>query len=238
MLAVIPARAGSRGLPGKNVRSFAGHPLIAHSLLCARACPEITRTVVSTDSAEIANVARQYGGEAPGLRPPELAADDTPLWPVLRHTLGAVEREEAQPYDLLALLDPTSPARLPSDISRAVAKLAAHPEADGVVAVSKPDFNPAWNCVVERGGWMCDFVTGAGAIARRQDAPAVYRINGVLYLWRADFVRRVESDWRARGNHVMLEIPETRALSIDDLDQFERAEALVGAGLIRLPWLG
>src|SRR4051812_27480707 len=103
VLAVIPARGGSSGLPGKNIRSFAGLPLIAHSIRCAAMCPRITRTIVSTDSEEIAAVARAHGGDAPFLRPAELAGGDTPMWPVLKHALEQVELDERQPYDFLAL---------------------------------------------------------------------------------------------------------------------------------------
>src|SRR3989338_1333883 len=92
ILAVIPARGGSKGLPGKNIRSFAGLPLIAHSILFARMCPEIERTIVSTDSAGIRDVALRYDADIPFLRPAPLAQDDTPMWPVLRHALAETER--------------------------------------------------------------------------------------------------------------------------------------------------
>lgn len=237
LLAVIPARGGSQGLPGKNIRPFAGLPLIAHSILFARLCPEIHRLVVSTDSDEIAKVARDLGAEVPFLRPPKLARHDTPMWPVLRHALETVEREEGHRYGLLLLLDPTSPARLPGDVAEAVQRLRAVPDADGVVGVSRPDFNPIWHCVVEREGWMADLFEEGGRYDRRQDAPAVYRINGSLYLWRTNFVRTWQGEWRRSGRHLLHEIPDVRAMSIDTLDQFERAELLVKSGLITLPWL-
>lgn len=234
MLAVIPARGGSKGLPGKNVRPLMGLPLIAHSIRLARLCPEVTRCVVSTDSAEIAEIARAQGGEAPFLRPAELARADTPMWPVLGHALAEVERLEGAPYDLLLLLDPTSPTRLPEDVTKAVKLLADG--FDGVVSVSQPEFNPLWHTVVEKDGRMADWLPEAAAVRRRQDAPAIYRINGLLYLWRAEFVRRAR-DWRAEGRHRMLVVPDARAASIDDLPQFERVEALARAGLLKMPWL-
>jgi N-acylneuraminate cytidylyltransferase len=235
LLAVIPARGGSRGLPGKNVRPLMGLPLIAHSIRLAQMCPEVTRAVVSTDSEEIASVARAHGGEVPFLRPPELARADTPMWPVLRHALSEVERAEAARYDLLLLLDPTSPTRLPEDVRQALALLAEGGN-DGVVSVSRPEFNPLWHTVVEKSGLMTDWLPQAAQVHRRQDAPTIYRINGLLYLWKADFVRRAE-DWRAEGRHKMLVVPDARAVSIDDLPQFDRAEALARAGLLPMPWL-
>src|SRR5215218_3886475 len=94
ILAIIPARGGSKGLPGKNIRPLAGLPLIAHSLRLAAMCPEITRCVVSTDDPAIADVARAHGGDVPFIRPRELAGDDTPMMPVLQHALSEVERAE------------------------------------------------------------------------------------------------------------------------------------------------
>ena len=236
LLAVIPARGGSSGLPGKNIRPFAGIPLIAHSIRLARMCPEIGRCVVSTDSPEIAAVARQHGGDVPFLRPPELARSDTPIWPVLRHALETVEREAGAAFDRVLLLDPTSPTRLPEHVAAAARRLAGNPEADGVIAVSRPDFNPVWHCVVERDGWMEDLAAGGARIQRRQDAGPVYRINGLLYLWRAAAVRSRPS-WREGTRLLLLETPEERAVSIDTLEQFRRAELLVKAGIVPLPWL-
>ncbi len=238
VLAVVCARGGSKGLPGKNVRVFAGHPLIAHSLMFAKLCPEITRTIVSTDSPEIAAVARAAGGEVLFLRPAVLARDDTPIWPVLRHALEEVEKTEADSYDYLVLLDPTSPAREPDDMKGALARLRSRSDADGVVAVATPHFNPVWHCVVERDGLMVDFAAEGARFERRQTVPAVYYITGALYLWRTEFVRREKESWRRGGRHLLLEIPETRAMSIDTLEEFERAELLVNGGLVKLAWLG
>lgn len=236
VLAVVPARGGSSGLPGKNIRPFAGLPLIAHSLRCAALTPAITRTVVSTDSPEIAAVARAHGGDAPFLRPAELAKSDTPMWPVLRHTLAEVEKAEGSRYDFLVLLDPTSPTRTPDEIASALKRLSEDRDAVGIVSVHAPSYSPIWHTVVEKDGAMADFVDG-GLYSRRQDVPTVLVINGLLYVWRADFVRRCESGWRGQGRHLMLETPALRACSIDTLEEFAAMEALVKASLVPLPWL-
>ena len=237
VLAVIPARGGSKGLPGKNIRPFAGLPLLAHSALYARLCPEVSRCVISTDAPEIAAVAKRFGIDVPFLRPAELSGDETPLWPVLRHALAAVEQEDG-PYDALLLLDPTSPAREPGDVAQAYRRLREAPSADGVIGVSEPEFNPLWNAVVEREGWMAPLVEDGARYERRQDVPTVYRVNGSLYLWRAGFVREETGSWRHSRRYLMQVLPEARAMSIDTQEQFERAECLVRAGQIRLPWLG
>lgn len=237
LLAVIPARGGSKGLPGKNIRPFAGLPLIAHTVLLARRCPEITRCIVSTDSHEIADAAIRYGADVPFPRPADLAQDDTPMWPVLQHALATIESQEGVPYDYLLLLDPTSPAREPSDIADALQRLIAAPSADGILGVSQPAFNPIWHCVIERDGWMADLIERGAEFERRQDVPVVYRINGSLYIWRAGFVRTADRSWRRTGKHLIYEIPELRAMSIDTAQEFEQAELLVKSGLVTFPWL-
>jgi N-acylneuraminate cytidylyltransferase len=205
--------------------------------LFARQCPEIDRVVVSTDSPDIARVARDYGADVPFLRPPDLARSDSPMWPVLRHALRMVEEAASTRFEYLLLLDPTSPARERADVREALQRLEKDQDAAGIVSVSEPPFNPMWHCVVNRGGYMADLLEGAALLHRRQDAPAVYRINGALYLWRAEFVRKQEAGWRGRGKHLLLEIPEIRAMSIDDLQQFQVAETLVKSGLVTFPWL-
>ena len=236
VLAVIPARGDSKGLPGKNIRPLAGLPLIVHSIRLAHLCPAISRTVVSTDSPDIAEVARGARAEVPFMRPAELARDDTPMWPVEQHALSTVEEQSGDAFDYVLLLDPTSPARLPEDIARARDGLQEHRDADGIVGVSRPRFNPVWHCVVERDGLMTSLIEGGERFARRQEVPPVYRINGSLYLWRAGFVRSKTTEWR-RGRHLIYEIPEQRAMSIDDIDEFEMADILIKHGRIQLPWL-
>jgi CMP-N,N'-diacetyllegionaminic acid synthase len=240
VLAVVPARGGSKGLPGKNIRPLAGLPLVAHSLRAAAAMRTVTRCVVSTDDPEIARVATEHGGDVPWLRPADLAADDTPMAPVLRHALLAVEEAEGRPYDALVLLDPTSPARVPAEIDAAVEELLASTDLDGVVSVSEPSFNPVWvgvrpsatdPRVMER-----YFPEGAG-VTRRQDAGRFLRINGTFYVWTSAFIRRLESSWVDEGRHAMVEIPESRAFAIDYLEEFEDLAAAVERGRVVLPWL-
>jgi CMP-N,N'-diacetyllegionaminic acid synthase len=236
ILAVIPARGGSKGLPGKNIRPLAGLPLIAHSLLCASACPEISRTVVTTDSEEIAAVARDHGADVPFMRPPHLATDDVAMWPVIKHALAETERSDGRSYDMVLLLDPTSPGRLPSDIATAVKTLTLDSEADGIVGVSEPDFSPFWHCVIEEGGYLRNLFPEANQYSRRQEVPPVYVINASLYLWRRELVKGADN-WRS-GKSLMHVIPSSRAIHIDDLHQFRLAELLIEAGMLKLPWLG
>lgn len=237
VLAVIPARGGSKGLPGKNTRLLGGIPLIGHSIELARRCPMITRLLVSTDSPEIAEAAAALREKPPFLRPAELARDDTAMWPVLRHALETTEQIESRQFDYLLLIDPTSPFRLPEDIEGAFADLNAASEADGIVGVSQPDFNPIWHCVVKKDGFMSDLFGEASTFKRRQDLPDVYRINASLFIWRAGFVRQARDDWRKNGKHLLYEIPESRAIHIDTAEEFNRAELMLKCGMIRVPWI-
>lgn len=240
ILGVIPARGGSKGLPGKNTRLLAGLPLVVHSIRAAEHTPGITRCVVSTDDEEIARVAREHGGDVPWMRPAELATDAAPMAPVLRHALEAVEAEEGRAYDVVVLLDPTSPTRVPSEVASAVEQLVADEDLDGVISVSEPSFNPLWVGVrpsAEDGRVLERFFTEGTGVVRRQDVPRYLRINGNFYVWRADFVRRLQDSWFDEGRHGMVEIPEERAFAIDYRYEFDRVEALVERGVLTLPWL-
>lgn len=237
MLALIPARGGSKGLPGKNILPFSGHPLIAHSIFMAKMCPLISRIVISTDDPKIAEIASDYGAEVPFLRPRELAKDETPMWPVVRHALQTVEGKNGEQYEYLLLLDPTSPGRIPEDVEKAFERLQAEKRADGIIGVSRPSFNPIWHCVVEKEGWMSRLMEEGHRYHRRQDVPSVYRINASLYIWRRDFIYACESEWTKKGRFLIHEIPESRAIHIDDLHEFKVAELLVKKNLIILPWI-
>jgi N-acylneuraminate cytidylyltransferase len=140
------------------------------------------------------------------------------------------------------LLDPTSPSRVPAQLAEAARRLSEDAALDGVIAVSEPTFNPVWVGVrpadaSRPDGPLTRFLDAGAGITRRQDAARFLRINGNFYLWRADFVRRLEASWFDEGTHAGLEIPEAQAFSIDDEYEFRLIEALVGAGLITLPWL-
>lgn len=237
LLAVIPARGGSKGLPGKNIRTFAGLPLIAHSIRFAALCPQIDTVIVSTDSSEIAAVAREYGGDVPFLRPAELAQDETPMWPVLQHALRKMEQRLSKQFGSLLLLDPTSPGRIPQDVTHALEMLESDAHAVGVVAVSEPPFNPRWVCVEESGGYMKQLVPETHTYVRRQDVPPVYRVNALLYLWRRNHVVTADEPQFYTLPHRMLAVPDERAMHIDEPRDFVQAELMVREGLVQLPWL-
>src|SRR5512138_2171489 len=135
VLAIVPARGGSKGIPRKNIRLFAGYPLIAYSIAAGKQATMVSRVVVSTDDEEIAAVARDYGAETPFLRPGDLAADDTTDLPVFLHALEWLEQHEDYRPDLIVQLRATSPIRPPQLVDRAIQKLASHKDADSVRGV-------------------------------------------------------------------------------------------------------
>lgn len=132
VLALIPARGGSKGLPGKNVRPIAGKPMLAYSVEAAVKSPLVSRTIVSTDDERIAAVAREYGADVPFMRPPELATDLAPTEPVLVHALKYVEETEGQPVDIVLFLQPTDIFRSHGIVDKVIQRLIDEPSADTV----------------------------------------------------------------------------------------------------------
>lgn len=183
VLAVIPARGGSKGIPRKNIRNFAGHPLIAYSIEAGLAAEAVTRVVVSTDDEEIAEVARRCGAEVPFLRPAEIAQDLTLDLPVFQHAMRWFAEHEGYHPDIVVQLRPTSPVRPPTLVDEAVNLLLAHPEADSVRGVVPAGQNPhkMWR-VNSQTGALSPLLTVEGIDepynAPRQALPPVYWQTG------------------------------------------------------------
>jgi CMP-N,N'-diacetyllegionaminic acid synthase len=217
-IATICARGGSKGLPGKNIRDFAGKPLIVHSITQALACPEIDAVYVSTDDAAIATVARAAGATVPYLRPAELASDAAPKLPVIEHLVRWLE-EQGQSVSRVVDLQPTSPLRDAADIAAA---LRTQPDADLVVSVKDAGDNPYFN-LVEQGddGWM-HLSKGQGN-TRRQDAPAVYALNGSIYVWRRAALAHAAVHGLWSVHIAAFVMPRWKSVDIDDLEDFEQA---------------
>jgi CMP-N,N'-diacetyllegionaminic acid synthase len=220
-IATVCARGGSKGLPGKNVRPFAGKPLIVHTIEQALACRAIDGVYVSTDDEQIAAVARAAGATVPYQRPAELATDEAGKLPVIEHLVQHLERE-GRAVERIVDLQPTSPLRDAADIEAA---LKVHPAADLVVSVAVARDNPYFN-LVEAGpdGWV-HLCKGTGN-TRRQDAPAVYALNGSIYVWQRAALARAARDglWSVRVAHFVM--PRWKSVDIDDLEDFEYAQWL------------
>jgi CMP-N,N'-diacetyllegionaminic acid synthase len=223
VLCVIPARGGSKGLPGKNLRSLGGRPLIAWSIDVARRSRAIDRVVVSTDDEEIAAVAAEHGAPVPFLRPAALATDDALQIDVMIHALKRMEAEDGRHYDVVILLQPTTPLRTPEDVDVAVARL-LDTGATSVVAVTPASEHPFYMCTLD-GDRIVPLMEDARMHGNRQEFPAVYRRNGAVYAVRRDVLLEGRSlygeDSRA---HIM---PRDRSVNIDTELDLTTAELLL-----------
>lgn len=220
-IATICARGGSKGLPGKNIRPFCGRPLIAHSIVQALACPSLDAVYVSTDDPEIAQIARATGAQVPYLRPAELATDSAPKLPVINHLVRHLEGL-GQTITRIVDLQPTSPLRDAQDITHA---LQARPDAALTVSVREAGDNPYFN-LVEQGadGWV-HLCKGSGN-TRRQDAPAVYALNGSIYVWQRAALSHAAEHGLWSVNIGVYPMPRWKSVDIDDADDFEYAQWL------------
>ena len=226
---LIPARGGSKGVPHKNVRLLRGKPLIVHSIEISLKCPSIQRTFISTDSQQIAEVARNAGGEVPFLRPSELAQDDTRDLPVFQHFLGWLAQNDVPLPDAIFQFRPTSPARSVSKIEEAVELLNRHPRADSVRGVIEPAQNPYKMWSIGSDGFMRPLLSISGVSEPfnepRQSLPKVYWQVGYLDLIRT---RTISEQNSLTGACVLpLKIDSKDSIDIDDEFSFQLAEFLM-----------
>lgn len=224
VLGLIPARAGSKGVPQKNIRLLLGKPLLQYSIDSALAARSLARVVVSTESEEIAEIARRCGAEVPFTRPAELAEDNSPTLPVVIHALRTLEAQGDR-FDAVCLLQPTCPLRRADDIDACV-ELLRRSGADAVLSVLEVParYHPHWTFLADRDGSLRP-AADAALPSRRQDlAPAVHR-DGSIYLTRRDVVLEQGSLYGARL--VGFRMDPDRSVNIDDLDDWARAERLM-----------
>jgi CMP-N,N'-diacetyllegionaminic acid synthase len=222
-IATICARGGSKGLPRKNVLPFAGEPLIAHTIRQALACSAIDGVYVSTDDDEIADIAARYGAQVPYRRPAELASDGAAKIPVIEHLVRHLE-SQGQAIATVVDLQPTSPLRIQADLEAAIGLSA---QADLVVTVAEPSHNPYYT-LVETGADGRLHLSKPSNFARRQDAPAVWGLNGSIYVWRRAALARAAVDGFWSVPAVPSPMPRERSVDIDDALDFELAQWFFG----------
>jgi len=183
VLAIIPARGGSKGLPNKNIRTLHGKPLIVWSIDEGKKSKYIDKLIVSTDSKKIATVAKRYGAEVPFMRPKELALDTSATMDVLFHALDFFKKK-GEIYDYIVLLEPTSPLRTVEDINIALERLANHKSAKAMVGVAKLESgHPEFNVKINKNGFIKPFLGGDLIICkRRQDLDGIYFFEGTIYI--------------------------------------------------------
>jgi CMP-N,N'-diacetyllegionaminic acid synthase len=208
ILAVIPARGGSKGVPHKNLREIAGKPLIAWAIEAGRQSQYIDRLILSSEDPEIIRIAQSWGCEAPFVRPAELARDETPgIEPVLHAVSALPER-----YDYIMLLQPTSPLRLAEDIDSCVETCLRH-HAVACITVNEVDQHPLWMCRLDDSRHLVPLIDQKSLPDRRQDLPKVYILNGAVYVARTAWLQQHRTFLTAETvAHIM---PRERSVDVD-----------------------
>ena len=188
ILAIIPARAGSKRIPKKNIRPLNGKPLIQWTIEAALSVSTIDKVLVSSDSESIVNLSRGIGAEAPFLRPSSLSCDKATTIDVVEHALSFYELQSRK-FDTVVLLQPTSPLRNADHISRAL-NLFFEKHAHSVISVSECEHTPLWSNTLPNDVSMTDFLTDSVVNMRSQDLPTYYRLNGAIYISKVDVIKR------------------------------------------------
>jgi CMP-N,N'-diacetyllegionaminic acid synthase len=224
VLAVVPARAGSRGVPGKNERLLAGKTLVARAADAAHASGVVDRCVLSTDSERIAELGREAGLEVPFLRPAELARDESPMQPVIEHALHEVERDGFRP-DAVLVLQPTAPLRTGEHIAAAV-RLLEETGADSVVTVVEipKHLSPQYAMRIS-GERLEPFLPEGAAITRRQDVEPAYSRDGTVYAVRRHVLVERHDLYGADCRPLVL--PADESVNIDSPQDWAAAEAIL-----------
>lgn len=225
VLAIIPARGGSKGLPRKNIRPMCGKPLIGWSIEKAGKSRYLDMVLVTTDSQEIATVAAQFGAHVPFLRPQELATDQSSTYDAIRHALRHLEENESKRFDLIVLLEPTSPLREDDDIDRMLEKLvAAQDDFDSIISVGEVDEHPS---LIKRlvGPRMEPFCPELAQTTRRQDNAPAYFPYGVAYIAKTSALLEQNTFYTSRCTH--FNIKPYQNVEIDDIYGFLCAESIM-----------
>jgi N-acylneuraminate cytidylyltransferase len=241
VLAIIPARGGSKSIPRKNIRLLAGHPLIAYGIAAGLAAETVTRVIVSTDDDEIAEVARRYGAEVPFLRPAEHSQDATPDLPVFQHALRWLAENEDYHPEIVVQLRPTSPFRRVAHIDGAVRRLLENPAADAIRTVCVPFQNPFKMWRIAEDGFMRPIGIELGIAHEpynqpRQALPEVYWQTGYVDAAHTSVILEKNS---MTGERILpLVIDPSEWIDIDSPDDWRRAERLLESGELTFESLG
>lgn len=225
VIAVIPARGGSKSIPHKNITSLAGKPLIAWTIEVARQVAEIDRIIVSTDDVEIGRVSAENGAEI-YVRPAHLATDDALVIDTLRNLVEAL-RNEGEKADILVLLEPTCPLRSAEDVSRCIG-IMADTSVDSVATFKEADLNPcrAWRIENDRPDV---FIPGVNPWLPRQKLPKAYQLNGAVYAFRVDGLTE-DVPAILFGNTAAVIMPQERSVDIDGWNDIYIAESIIRKG--------
>lgn len=217
-LAVIPARGGSKGIPKKNIKTFAGRPLIAYTIRAAKISKYIDKVIVSTDSKEIASISRQWGADVPFLRPDFLAEDTSRTIDCIVHAKNEMEKM-GESYDAVVTLQPTSPLRRSEEIDRSIEEYVSHGQL-GLASVSEASENPILTRRIDDSGVMHPILS-MGSTVRRQEMPKFWHVDGAIYI---NETRTLNCNTSLNDNPIAFVMPPHRSCDIDTLSDFIDAE--------------
>ncbi|SMF37101.1 CMP-N,N'-diacetyllegionaminic acid synthase [Alteromonadaceae bacterium Bs31] len=219
VLAIVPARGGSKGLPGKNIKELGGEPLIYWTVSAALSSEKVDSVVVSTDCSQIAEAARQAGARVPYMRPANISTDSATSAEVVLHALEEVGAE----YDVVVLLQPTSPFRTTEDIDKAISLLDFDDENASVVSVCKSDKSPYWMFWKGKNGTLEPVMKDEHTYFRRQDLKDAYLLNGAIYVFlKNSFLKHKKFVFKST---VMYEMSKLTSVDIDDELDFKFARS-------------
>jgi CMP-N,N'-diacetyllegionaminic acid synthase len=222
VVCVIPARGGSKGLPGKNIKMLCGMPLIAHTIEQAKKSDYIDRVIVSTEDEAIAQISLEYGAEVPFIRPLELAGDSVATVDVLLHAIHWLESKQYL-FDILVLLHTTTPMRSVEDIDHSIALLVEE-KVDNIFSVTEAHRNPYFNMVeINKNGYAT--LAKQGNFTTRQAAPSVYDMNSSIYVWWKEILKQKKRIFLDKTKIYVM--PKDRSIDIDDPMDFKIADMMM-----------
>lgn len=221
ILAIIPARSGSKGLPNKNILPLDGTPLISWTIQAAQLSKIFSKIIVSTDSEEICKIAIQWGAEVPFLRPEELSTDKSPIVDTIIYLLRCLDDD----YDGVCLLQPTSPLRGANHIIEAF-ELFKSSGAPSVVSITELEKSPQWSFWRDQRGRLTPLLTAGHTVSRRQDLKSAYVLNGAIYFVKTEFfVKEKKFYFEDSVSYLM---NKESSIDIDNLIDFKLAQLLIG----------
>jgi len=220
LLAIIPARGGSKRLPRKNILNLAGKPLIAWTIESALNSKYIDRVIVSTDDNEIATISKKYGADIPFMRPNDIATDESTSIDVVLHSVNYFEKV-GNHYDYIILLQPTSPLRTVQNIDNSIELLQAK-RVDAVISVCEAEHSPLWCNKIPKDGDMSNFIDESIINKRNQDIDKYYRLNGSIYLCSTERLQK-EKTFFLKDNCVAYKMKPEQSVDIDSKSDFLQA---------------
>lgn len=223
ILAIIPARGGSKGVPRKNIKELNGKPLIAYTIEAAKKSKFLDRVVVSTEDKEIAEISKKSGANIPYLRPIELAKDDSPTIDAVIHMIKWLQENEKYKPDYICVLQCTSPLRDENDIDGTIEKM-INSNTDGSVSICEAEVNPYWTNIFN-GDRLDYFMKEGKNITSRQKLPKIYRINGAVYVVKTEVL--INQKTLEPENITGYIMKNENSIDIDSILDFKIAELLI-----------